>query len=148
MDEFSRVGEKGGSIFLPHTNIHSTQIGMLERAGTLKRRGEHQHGIFLQLIYNRNASVILFCFLMLLKISLLSYLAYKLTGVIAFSGMVMASISCLMFVESLVSPTTDRCTVFFWQRLTLYTKGGETWVISVLESRWKSSCRILRAIEK
>jgi hypothetical protein len=47
MDEFSKVGEKGGSIFLPHTNIHSTQIGMLERVGTLKRRGEHQHGSFL-----------------------------------------------------------------------------------------------------
>jgi hypothetical protein len=47
MDEFSKVGKKEGYIFLPHTNIHSTQIGMLERACTPKKRGEHQHGSFL-----------------------------------------------------------------------------------------------------
>jgi hypothetical protein len=68
--------------------------------------------------------------------------------VIAFSGMATASISCLTFVESLVSPTTGLCTAFSWQRLKLYTRGGRTWAISVQGSRWKSFCRILGATEK
>jgi hypothetical protein len=45
MDEFSRAGKKEGSIFLPHTNIRSTQIGILERACTQKKREEHRHGM-------------------------------------------------------------------------------------------------------
>jgi hypothetical protein len=53
MDEFSRAGKKEESIFLPHTNIRSTQIGTLERACAQKRREEHQHGMvsFVNRIY-------------------------------------------------------------------------------------------------
>jgi hypothetical protein len=46
MGESSRVGRREGFIFLPHTSIHSTQIGTLEKACIPKKRGEHLHGRF------------------------------------------------------------------------------------------------------
>jgi hypothetical protein len=111
-----------------------------------KRAINHSHPLDL------HAHQSLPCYILLcifeLRVSFLLYLPNEQTGVIAFSGMVTASISCLMFVASLVSPTTGRCTVFSWQRLKLCTRGGKIWAISVQGSRWKSFCPILRSTEK